>query len=34
MNVNVRKLFRHAVMGAESLANESEFRYRIAGLQN
>ena len=32
--VYVRKLFRHAVMGSESLAGESEFRYRIAGLQN
>lgn len=32
--VYVRKLFRHAVTGAEALAGESELRYRIAGLQN
>lgn len=32
--VYVRKLFRHAVTGDETLAGESELRYRIAGLQH
>jgi hypothetical protein len=32
--VYVQKLFRHPITGAELLQEESEYQYRIAGLQN